>query len=383
MLQQSTAALIGADSMTEFIEHRREDVRWLIERVDILFLTATELAALTGEDDWRVSASGLCGTGRLRAVVVKHGPHGAACVTAAHIIERPAAPVARVVDPTGAGDALAGGFLGFVAKLERSDDATFAVGAGGRDSLRRRGDRGLRDRWAERDPRRMIAGEWQRGRAIWEPRSIATLPSNWSGSPKAPRWRPPGTWGGTRRSRPTRPRSNSMRRSLGFVDMDGVVVIGEGEKDEAPMLYIGEQVGNGNPPAVDVAVDPIDGTRLVARGIPGGIATVALAERGSMFHTHLHYIEKLIVGPAAAKVIDITASVAQNLKRIAKAEDRSIEDLTVVVLDRERHETLLDEIRSAGARVKLIMDGDVAAGPHGRDGAPHRHRRADGHRRRP
>src|SRR5580692_891837 len=155
---------------------------------------------------------------------------------------------------------------------------------------------------------------------------------------------------------------DSMRRSLGFVDMDGVVVIGEGEKDEAPMLYIGEQVGNGNPPAVDVAVDPIDGTRLVARGIPGGIATVARAERGSMFHSHLHYMEKLIVGPAAAKVIDITASVAQNLKRIAKAEDRRVEDLTVVVLDRERHETLLEEIRTAGARVKLIMDGDVAAG---------------------
>ena len=155
---------------------------------------------------------------------------------------------------------------------------------------------------------------------------------------------------------------DSMRRSLGFVDMDGVVVIGEGEKDEEPMLYIGEHVGNGSPPAVDVAVDPIDGTRLVARGIPGGIATVALAERGSMFHTHLHYMEKLIVGPAAAKVIDITAPVAQNLKRIARAEDRRVEDLTVVVLDRDRHETLLEEIRSAGARVKLIMDGDVAAG---------------------
>jgi len=144
--------------------------------------------------------------------------------------------------------------------------------------------------------------------------------------------------------------------------MDGVVVIGEGEKDEAPMLFIGEQVGNGNPPRVDVAVDPIDGTRLVARGLPGGIATVALAERGSMFHSHVPYMEKLIVGPEAAKVIDITDTVAANLRRIAKAEDRRVEDLTVVVLDRERHEGLLDDIRSAGARVKLIMDGDVAAG---------------------
>ena len=155
---------------------------------------------------------------------------------------------------------------------------------------------------------------------------------------------------------------DSMRRSLNFVDMDGIVVIGEGEKDEAPMLYIGEQVGNGNPPRVDVAVDPIDGTRLVARGLPGGIATVALAERDTMFMTHVPYMEKLIVGPKAAKVIDITDSTQANLKRIAKAEDRRIEDLTVVVLDRERHETLLEEIRSAGARVKLIMDGDVAAG---------------------
>ena len=155
---------------------------------------------------------------------------------------------------------------------------------------------------------------------------------------------------------------DSMRRSLGFVDMDGIVVIGEGEKDEAPMLYIGERVGNGNPPEVDVAVDPIDGTRLVARGLPGGIATVALAERGSMFHTHVPYMEKLIVGPEAARAIDITDTVAANLRRIAKAEDRSVEDLTVVVLDRERHETLLDDIRRAGARVKLIMDGDVAAG---------------------
>jgi fructose-1,6-bisphosphatase II len=155
---------------------------------------------------------------------------------------------------------------------------------------------------------------------------------------------------------------DSMRRSLGFVDMDGVVVIGEGEKDEAPMLYIGEHVGNGNPPEVDVAVDPIDGTRLVARGLPGGIATVALAQRGSMYHTHIPYMDKLIVGPEAADVIDITDTVANNLKRIAAAEDRSVEDLTVVVLDRERHNQLLEDIRNAGARVKLIMDGDVAAG---------------------
>ncbi|HXA28573.1 MAG TPA: class II fructose-bisphosphatase [Candidatus Angelobacter sp.] len=155
---------------------------------------------------------------------------------------------------------------------------------------------------------------------------------------------------------------DSMRRSLGYVDMDGVVVIGEGEKDQAPMLYIGEHVGNGSEPKVDVAVDPIDGTRLVARGLPGGIATVALAERDSMFETHCYYMEKLIVGPNAARVIDITDTVANNLRRIARAEGRNVEDLTVVVLDRERHDRLLDEIRGAGARVKLIMDGDVAAG---------------------
>jgi fructose-1,6-bisphosphatase II len=155
---------------------------------------------------------------------------------------------------------------------------------------------------------------------------------------------------------------DSMRRSLNHVDMDGVVVIGEGEKDEAPMLYIGELVGNGSPPAVDVAVDPIDGTRLVARGLPGAIATVALAERGTLLFTHVPYMEKLIVGPRSAHVIDITDSVRANLQRIARAEDRSVDDLTVVVLDRPRHEGLLDEIRSAGARVKLIMDGDVAAG---------------------
>lgn len=128
------------------------------------------------------------------------------------------------------------------------------------------------------------------------------------------------------------------------------------------MLYIGEHVGNGNPPPVDVAVDPIDGTRLVARGLPGGIATVALADRGSLYFTHVPYMEKLIVGPEAAHVIDITDTAANNLNRIAQALDRDIDDVTVVVLDRPRHEQLLSEIREAGARVKLIMDGDVAAG---------------------
>src|SRR5258708_35444430 len=138
--------------------------------------------------------------------------------------------------------------------------------------------------------------------------------------------------------------------------------MGEGEKDKPPMLYIGERVGNGTQPQVDVAVDPIDGTRLVARGLPGGIATVALADRHTLFETHCAYMEKLIVGPNAAKVIDITDTVANNLRRIARAEGRNVEDLTVVVLDRERHEKLLREIRAAGARVKLIMDGDAAAG---------------------
>src|SRR5258708_4408433 len=138
--------------------------------------------------------------------------------------------------------------------------------------------------------------------------------------------------------------------------------MGEGEKDKPPMLYIGERVGNGTQPQVDVAVDPIDGTRLVARGLPGGIATVALADRDTMYMTHCAYMDKLIVGPNAARVIDITDTVANNLRRIARAEGRRVEDLTVVVLDRERHERLLRDIRAAGARVKLIMDGDVAAG---------------------
>ncbi|MHB8325677.1 MAG: class II fructose-bisphosphatase [Candidatus Dormibacteria bacterium] len=154
----------------------------------------------------------------------------------------------------------------------------------------------------------------------------------------------------------------SMRRSLSYVDMSGVVKIGEGEKDKAPMLYIGEQVGNGNPPEMDVAVDPIDGTRLVARGLPGGIATVALADRDSLLQTHCFYMDKLVVGPRARGAIDLSRSVEENLRRIAEAEQRHVEDLTVVVLDRPRHEELLAQIRKVGSRVMLITDGDVAAG---------------------
>jgi sugar/nucleoside kinase (ribokinase family) len=125
VIDQSSARVIGLDSMTVFIDSRPAEVRSLIEQVDVLFLTAAELAALSGSDDWRTAAAVLCGTGRLRAVVVKRGPLGAACITAAGIAEAPAAPVAQVVDPTGAGDALAGGFLGHVAHVERADNATF------------------------------------------------------------------------------------------------------------------------------------------------------------------------------------------------------------------------------------------------------------------
>ncbi|MFN3476774.1 MAG: class II fructose-bisphosphatase, partial [Candidatus Methylomirabilales bacterium] len=153
---------------------------------------------------------------------------------------------------------------------------------------------------------------------------------------------------------------DAMRYTLNSVDMDGVVVIGEGEKDEAPMLYIGERVGNGTPPAVDVAVDPIDGTTLLANGRPGAIAVVAIAERGSLFFTHLPYMGKIIVGPKAKGRIDLKAPVRENLWRIAEAEGRDIHDLTVVILDRPRHEQLIKDVKEAGARIKLISDGDVA-----------------------
>jgi fructose-1,6-bisphosphatase II len=156
---------------------------------------------------------------------------------------------------------------------------------------------------------------------------------------------------------------DAMRQALDGVDMDGIVVIGEGEKDEAPMLYIGERVGNGNPPEVDVAVDPVDGTRLLSLGLPGALSVVAIAERGSMYAAPpgVFYMEKIAVGPAAKHVIDINAPVAVNLDRIARARDARIDDLTVVILDRPRHTEIIRQIREVGARIRLITDGDVSA----------------------
>jgi fructose-1,6-bisphosphatase II len=154
----------------------------------------------------------------------------------------------------------------------------------------------------------------------------------------------------------------AMRYVLGYVAMDGIVIIGEGEKDHAPMLFIGEHIGGGSDLKVDIAVDPVDGTTLVARGLPGAIAVVALSARGTMhWPRHFVYMNKIVTGPQAKDCIDINAPVAENLKNIAAAKKRKLSELTVVVLDRPRHEQLISDIRSAGARVKLIHDGDIAA----------------------
>ena len=154
----------------------------------------------------------------------------------------------------------------------------------------------------------------------------------------------------------------AMRAMINTVDMSGVVVIGEGEKDQAPMLHNGEQVGNGDGPNCDVAVDPIDGTSLTAQGMNGAISVIALAPRGSMFDPQdSFYMNKIVTGPEAASVIDITASVAHNIAAVAKAKSMKVSDITVVVLNRPRHLGLMEEIRATGARIKLIQDGDVAA----------------------
>ena len=154
---------------------------------------------------------------------------------------------------------------------------------------------------------------------------------------------------------------DAMRNVLSVVEMDGVVVIGEGEKDEAPMLANGERVGNGNPPMVDVAVDPVDGTRLTARGMPGAVAVIALAERGSMYAPgKLVYMDKIAVGEEATGLIDITAPVRHNLAQVAKAKGKSISDITAIILDRPRNEGYIRDVRDAGARIALIGDGDIS-----------------------
>ena len=155
---------------------------------------------------------------------------------------------------------------------------------------------------------------------------------------------------------------DGMRAMLDSVSMDGVVVIGEGEKDEAPMLYNGEQVGDGSGPQVDVAVDPLEGTRLTALGQPNAIAVMAVAERGTMFFPGAAvYMEKIAVGPHGLDAIDINASPTQNVDAVAKAKGVSRREISVVVLERDRHDALIAELRDAGAKVLLIRDGDVAA----------------------
>jgi len=155
---------------------------------------------------------------------------------------------------------------------------------------------------------------------------------------------------------------DAMRKVLGTISMSGIVVIGEGEKDEAPMLYIGEKIGNGASPAVDIAVDPVDGTNLVSKGLPGAISAIVLSARGTMdFPSQFVYMNKIVTGEDARDCINIEKPVADNLRSIAKAKKRDISEITVVVLDRPRHEQLLSEIREAGARIKLITDGDISA----------------------
>jgi len=154
---------------------------------------------------------------------------------------------------------------------------------------------------------------------------------------------------------------NAMRALINTVEMNGVVVIGEGEKDEAPMLFNGEQVGDGNGPDCDVAVDPIDGTTLTAKGMPNAISVMAVAPRGSMYDpSAVFYMEKLVAGPEAAEYVDIRLPVAENIARVAKAKNINAGDVTVCVLDRPRHAGIVEEIRAAGARIKFISDGDVA-----------------------
>lgn len=157
--------------------------------------------------------------------------------------------------------------------------------------------------------------------------------------------------------------TEAMREMLNTLDLRGTIVIGEGERDEAPMLFIGEQVGTWREgaPEIDIAVDPLEGTNLVAKGLANSIAVMAVSERGGLFYAPDTYMEKLIVGPAAAGKVDITAPVKTNLAILAMAMNREISDLTIVILERDRHVPLIEEVRAAGARIRLIGDGDVTA----------------------
>lgn len=154
---------------------------------------------------------------------------------------------------------------------------------------------------------------------------------------------------------------DAMRSALNRLDIDGTVVIGEGERDEAPMLYIGEKVGKGGPLKIDIALDPLEGTNLCATGAANAISVIACAEQGNFLHAPDTYMDKIAVGPEGKGVIDITKSPTENLQELARAKDYSIQDLTVVILERERHKELIREVRETGARIKLIGDGDLSA----------------------
>ncbi len=160
----------------------------------------------------------------------------------------------------------------------------------------------------------------------------------------------------------------AMRKEMDSVNMNGTIVIGEGERDEAPMLFIGERVGkggrehDGNQPAVDIAVDPLEGTNLCATGAPNAITVLAASEKGGLLHAPDLYMEKIVVGPSCKGTVDLDAPVIDNLRAIARCLDRDVEDLVVIVLDRPRHEKLVNDIRTAGARIRLIGDGDLSAG---------------------
>ena len=154
---------------------------------------------------------------------------------------------------------------------------------------------------------------------------------------------------------------DAMRQAFNGLAIDGTVVIGEGERDEAPMLYIGEKVGTGHGPEVDIALDPLEGTTICANGGANALAVIAIAERGNFLHCPDTYMEKIAVGPAGKGVVDLDKSPTENLKALAEAKGRRVEDLTVIILYRPRHEALIQEVRRAGARIRLISDGDVSA----------------------